>query len=198
MARPQSFDQQQALTDAMRLFWQQGYASTSIRELTKATGLQPGSLYAAFKNKRQLFLLALDHYFTELQSGVTALLRSPASPLERIRHFFDYLLKQTQDDGEMKGCLLVNTLLETPSDDAEINQRVAAMLLRIEREFCRVLQQAKDNGELAADKNPQALAQFLMAGIFGLRVYNRMQADAYAMRDIVDNLLSVLWAGREN
>ena len=88
MARPQAFDQQQVLTDAMLLFWRQGYASTSIKELTEVTRLQPGSLYAAFKNKRNLFLLALDHYFSELQCGITALLHSQEPPLERIRLFF--------------------------------------------------------------------------------------------------------------
>lgn len=55
MARPQAFDQQQVLQNAMELFWRQGYASTSVRDLTEATRLQPGSLYGAFKSKRQLF-----------------------------------------------------------------------------------------------------------------------------------------------
>jgi TetR/AcrR family transcriptional repressor of nem operon len=55
MARPQAFDQQQVLQNAMELFWRQSYASTSIRDLTEATKLQPGSLYGAFKSKWQLF-----------------------------------------------------------------------------------------------------------------------------------------------
>jgi len=194
MARPQAFDHQQVLTDAMQLFWRQGYASTSMKELTEATQLQPGSLYGAFKNKRNLFLLALDHYFSELQNAVSALLDSGSPPLSRIREFFDHLLKQSQDDGDMKGCLLVNTLLETPVDDIEINQRVSDMLQQIESEFCKVLQQAKDNGELAVDKVPKELAQLLITGIFGLRVYNRMKKDSSAMKNIVENLLSILEA----
>jgi len=192
MARPQAFDSQQVLADAMQLFWRQGYASTSIKSLTEVTQLQPGSLYAAFKNKRQLFLQALDHYFDELQIGITALLGSSAPPLDRIRGFFDHLLQQTQDDCDMKGCMLVNTLLEIPPDDIEINQRVAGMLQQIEKEFCRVLQQAQDEGTLAADKNPAALAQLLMTGILGLRVYNRMQTNPADLKGIVENLLSAV------
>lgn len=192
MARPQAFNQQQVLTNAMQLFWRQGYANTSIKELTLATQLQPGSLYGAFQSKRNLFIQALDYYFSELQKGVTTLLHTQAPPLERIRGFFDYLLKESQQDSEMKGCLLVNTLLEIPADDVEINQRVADMLQKVEKEFCHVLQQAKDNGELSANKKPKILAQLLMTGIFGLRVYNRIKTNPAAMRNIVNSLLSTL------
>ena len=46
----------------MHLFWEQGYGKTSIGDLVDATGLQPGSLYAAFGNKKGLFLAVIEHY----------------------------------------------------------------------------------------------------------------------------------------
>lgn len=192
MARPQKFDQQVVLNDAMLLFWRQGFGGTSIKDLTEITGLQPGSLYGTFKNKRSLFLQAMEHYFFSLYTTVTTLLNSDAPPLERIRGFFDYLLKQAAEDDEAKGCLLINTLLETSPCDVEINQRISVMLKKIEDEFCQVLWQAKENGEIPADKNPEILASLLMTGIFGLRVYDRVQTSPSVKKDVVKNLLSIL------
>lgn len=192
MARPQAFDQQQVLQNAMELFWRQGYASTSVRDLTEATKLQPGSLYGAFKSKRQLFLNALDLYFSGLLAAVSEMRQGQQPPLERIQQFFQALLQQTQQDADHKGCLLVNTLLEIPTDDAEINQRVSQMLQQVEKSFCEVLLEAQQRGELAQDKDPARLARLLINGIFGLRVYNRMQPSAETLQTTVDDLLSIL------
>ena len=192
MARPATFDQQQALENAMQVFWRKGYASTSMRDLTDATHLQPGSLYGAFKNKRNLFLESLDHYFSILQKQVETLLESGESPLSRIRNFFNQLLSQSSQDKELKGCLLVNTLLEIPADDEEINHRVNQMLSHVEKEFQKVLQDAQQQGELSTDNDPEKLARLLITGIFGIRVYNRMNPNEQFLKETVDNLLSIL------
>jgi len=192
MGRPQAFNQQLVLQSAMQLFWQNGYATTSIKDLTVATKLQPGSLYAAFKNKRSLFIKSLDYYFETLYEGVNGILASDEPPLLRIRKFFDYFLNLARDDVDQKSCLLVNTLLELPPEDTEINQRVSEMFEQIEQLFVTVLKEAQSNGSLAAGTRPESLAKMLMSGIFGLQVYNRMQRGEDSLRQIVNNLLSIL------
>ncbi len=82
----------------MQLFWRQGYHKTSVRDLTEATRLQPGSLYGAFSNKRTLFLKSLDYYSEALQARVDEVLRSDEPPLERIHRFFERLLDQATCD----------------------------------------------------------------------------------------------------
>ena len=60
--RKRAFDDQAALQTAMELFWRQGYEGTSIADLTRALGINPPSLYAAFGSKRDLFEKTLDRY----------------------------------------------------------------------------------------------------------------------------------------
>lgn len=192
MARPQAFNKEIVLDSAMQLFWLKGFTNTSVKDLTEVTKLQPGSIYGAFKNKRNLFLMSLDYYFENLYASASCILRSDEAPLKRIRLFFDHLLSQKDEDKSLKSCLLVNTLLEIPPDDKEINSRVSSMFMKIETEFCEVLTLAQQQGVLISGGSPEMLAKMLMSGIFGLQVYNRMKPDHDALVQIVNNLLANL------
>jgi len=192
MARPQEFEYDQVLNSAMQLFWRKGYMSTSIKDLTEVTNLQPGSLYGTFKNKRSLFLQSLDFYFLNLYTSINNILHSNKAPLERIYSFFDYFITQAESDNDRKSCLLVNTLLEIPAEDEEINILVREMFNKIENEFSNVLLEAQDKGDLKKETDTDALAKMLMSGIFGLQVYNKMQPDQQGLKKIIHNLLSIL------
>ena len=79
MARPREFDEQAVLDAASDVFWAKGYEATSTRDLSAKTGLRPSSIYAAFGDKRRMFLRALDHYLGRLREKMTSLPAS-ASP----------------------------------------------------------------------------------------------------------------------
>ncbi|MBI1425661.1 MAG: TetR family transcriptional regulator [Gammaproteobacteria bacterium] len=192
MPRTIEFDKQETLRRAMGVFWRQGYNATSIKDLTLATRLQPGSLYGAFHNKRSLFIAALDAYFLDIRQRIQDCLHNGQAPLTRLRGFFDRLIEEAVCDPDKKGCLLVNTLLEMPAEDTEINSLVSKMFAEVEKEFARVLEEARQRGDLADDKNPAALAQLLVAGIYGLRVYHKTQPRTSALREIVDGLFAAL------
>src|SRR5262245_37830311 len=60
--RPRAYDADAALTQAMTAFWQLGYSATSLEQLSDATDMNRPSLYAAFGDKRALYLQTLDSY----------------------------------------------------------------------------------------------------------------------------------------
>ena len=69
---PRTFDREEALETAMRLFWRHGFEGTSLNDLTQAMGIAPPSLYAAFGSKAELYREALDRYdaLSGMQTGV--------------------------------------------------------------------------------------------------------------------------------
>lgn len=192
MGRPIEFNRDDVLRKAIGIFWQKGYSATSIKNLVEATGLQPGSIYSAFGDKRGLFLAALDGYFEGMKRRVSGMLHTEQPAIARIETFFNRLVSDSVADEHRKGCFLVNTLLEIPVHDQEINARLQTMFALVEDEFRAVLTEYIASCEFEIKQSPEELARFLMAGIYGLRVFNKTQPDAAALKSIVDNLLSVL------
>lgn len=176
----------------MLAFWNQGYCATSMANLTESTHLNPGSLYAAFDSKEGLFLAALDHYGKRSVEEIRQVLDSGNTPLDGVRAFLRRLAASTTKPEAKRSCFLVNTMLEV----ARHNERVRALsnnyLRKIEGLFRQNLQAARERGELAADKDPEALATFIMTNIWGLRVLLAAGANATRVRFTVDQLLSAL------
>ena len=53
--RPRAYDPETALSQAMAVFWDAGYAATSLDDLSAATGMNRPSLYGAFGDKHALY-----------------------------------------------------------------------------------------------------------------------------------------------
>src|SRR5438477_10920057 len=60
--RPREFDRDEALWQAMLLFWKHGYEATPVSALTRTMGINAPALYGAFGDKKQLFLEAVQRY----------------------------------------------------------------------------------------------------------------------------------------
>ena len=191
MGRPVEYDQSKVLDSVVKLFWAQGYEATSMKNICEVTGLQPGSVYAAFGSKRALFLAAIDAYFGQSIDNLKAILAGEGTPLERVRKLFMYIVGDTCRK-DSHGCLLVNALLEAPADDAELRKRITAMFRRLEVAIKEVLVEAAACGELDAGKDPAIQAKLLINNIFGLRVYAKLQPNGPIMIEMVDDLLSTL------
>jgi TetR/AcrR family transcriptional repressor of nem operon len=192
MARPIQFERDEVLEKAMRAFWDQGYNATSMTDLVDATDLRPGSIYAAFDSKEGLFLAALDHYAEQSVAKIERALTEAESPLEGIRSFFRKLGREAAGEYSNRSCLLVNTVLELARQNETVQKRVNRHLGAIETLFRHALENAQSSGELSPDKDPKALAAFLMTSIWGLRVLGGTNPAPARTRSVINQLLTLL------
>ena len=191
MGRPREFDRDSALERAMETFWTRGYERTSVQDLTDRMGIQRGSLYAAFGDKRQLFLEALDRYESRFHADMERLLETPPTR-EGIRRIFERVLSDCACDDGTKGCLMTNTAVALAEEDDEIWARVRANLSRIENVFAAALHEAAGRGEISRRQSPRALARFLTNSLQGLRVLTKCRVELDVLQDTVETTLSIL------
>src|SRR5947209_6869980 len=60
--RPRAYEPEVALARALDVFWKEGFAATSLDDLSAATGMNRPSLYGAFGDKRELYIKSYQSY----------------------------------------------------------------------------------------------------------------------------------------
>jgi len=174
----------------MRAFWEHGYQGTSMADLVKATGLNRGSIYAAFKDKRSLYIDALEHYDAVHNVAFLNKLRELADPKAAIMASF--LAIETGNDGLPGGCLAVNSTLEMAPHDPEIAEVVEANMRRVEAFFLDCLHRAEAQGNLAPDLCVTDTAKVLLGMRVGLLVITRANPHNPAVAPILQQVREIL------
>jgi TetR/AcrR family transcriptional repressor of nem operon len=192
MARTISFDREEILQKAMDIFWQEGYCKCSIASLVEATGLQPGSIYAAFGSKEGLFLATLAYYGQQSRDKLQNCLDTSDTQLGGIQKFIELIGEALLNESENRGCFLVNTVLGLSPGNCAIKQEVTKYLNTMEAMMHAVLDKARDTGELSSRSNPQILAKYLMVSIWGLQVFAKTNPAREAVRGVLDQIFAGL------
>lgn len=167
MARPLSFDPEQALDKAVAVFWEHGYEGASLPVLTKAMGINKPSLYATFGNKQELFEKALDRYTDSHATFMKDALKQPTA-----RSAIEHLLLGAADfvtgKGHPGGCLVAQTAVTCGAEDEAVKQELIRRRQSAEDAIRLRLERGRAEGELPDDADPAALARFFAALIRGM------------------------------
>ena len=165
--RKRAFNKQEALDEAMRVFWANGYSGTSVSELTSALGINKPSLYAAFGNKEQLFKASLEHYMKAYGAPNWLKLFEPAdAPLHnRLKAYLYSIIDLVSDPTLPRGCLYVKSTCE--SGGQAMQGEITAIVNDIEKESEKALvaffKNEKRDGHLPKTANVNQMATYLMS-----------------------------------
>ncbi|MET9173445.1 TetR/AcrR family transcriptional regulator [Streptomyces misionensis] len=181
MAGKKQFDMDAALDAAMIQFWRDGYADTSLDDLSRATGLNRSSIYSSLGDKDTLFLRCLDLYAARYGEKYDAALSGAASdPVAAVRAFFDVTLERIADPGLPDGCLIAQSTMAipvlSPGVAAHAKKALGFQHLR--------LRTALKAGRLA-DRDAEAFAAHMAAVNQSLAVMSRAGASPQQLLDIV-------------
>lgn len=171
--RPRSFDAGATLEQATLAFWRQGYAATSMDDLSAATGLNRPSLYGAFGDKHDLYLQALRLYTEQSDAAIAAALAG--RPLRAgLQQVFELALQLYLPAGEAaRGCLLIGTAAtEAPRDEA-IRRQLGDSLRGFTAAFEARLREAVETGELPAGTDAAMRAQLVSAVLHSMALRAR-------------------------
>ncbi|AFY32174.1 TetR/AcrR family transcriptional regulator [Calothrix sp. PCC 7507] len=187
--RQREFDTDEVLAIAMELFWQLGYANTSMKDIVQATGIQPGSLYAAFGDKEKLFQQALKKYTQEF---FRASMPRHRPPLECIQKWFEHLAKAMTNDSKHKGCLIINTAVERESHSPSTIAIIEDRLDEIESFFRQNLAQALQDGDLPDSFEVEIISKALLGVVVGMLAIARIRHDAQTFSSIAAGAIALL------
>ena len=190
--RPREFDLEHALDKAVRVFCERGYHATSITDLCTAMHLTPGSIYKAFKDKRAIFLAALDRQKSTRDTALQQHLDTACSGRDKVRALLmSYVGISCGLDGP-NGCLVVGTAVELAIFDPEIAQRIVASLSGREKLLTELIRAGQCDGSIARTVDVDAVPRLMLCLLQGLMVVGKL-SPAYAdMCAVVDVAMKVL------
>lgn len=169
----------------MLAFWTQGFEATSISDLVDATGLNRGSIYGAFGDKRGLFVESLRHYDRVHRRTFLKRIAGDNLPREAIIAAFEAAASPRTAERHPAGCLLVNTALEVSPHDPAIRDLVNTSLQAVEEFFCEMIICGQADNTIPARLDAGATAKALLGLFLGLRVMTRTKLDDAAVSAVI-------------
>jgi AcrR family transcriptional regulator len=195
IGRPRGFDRDAALRIALQLFWRHGYEGVAISDLTRAIGIAPPSLYAAFGSKAELYREVLALYASRPNAGAIRAFLCDGPIRDKVHALLHDSVRAVTDPDYPAGCMVTAGLLYCGAEHVSLAGAIAA--LRTDRctAVTERLQRAIDAGELPPDTQAAAAARYLCAVMQGISIQARDGATAAELHAVADQALRN-WPGQ--
>jgi AcrR family transcriptional regulator len=185
LGRPLSFDRDEALKQAMYLFWAHGYEATSIADLTAGMGITPPSLYAAFGDKKRLFLEAVKLY--RGGAGFVAsdqMIDGAPDAAEAARQMLEGSALHFTGPDTPPGCLLATGVISCSAAAADVQAALANIRIGIEARLRGKIAADMALGIIGEDVDADILAAYIMAIIQGMSTLARDGASRQKLQSL--------------
>ena len=174
--RPRNFDRDDAVEQAMQLFWQHGYDSTSLA-LLKAQlggGISAPSFYAAFGSKETLFDECVQRYLETFAQVTQCLWDENLPPRQAIETALRQSARMQCEDGHPKGCMVTLGVMSAPSlENARVVEALTRSRARTRAGILACVKRGMSSGELPANTVAPALATVFDSFLQGISILAR-------------------------
>jgi AcrR family transcriptional regulator len=191
--RPRAYQPEIALGKALDLFRKDGFAATSLDDLSAATGMNRPSLYGAFGDKRELYLKSYARYRADARAAMLDIFREELPIRERLGRIYAVALDiYLSGDAGPRGCFTVMTAASEAVSDPEIRAMVLEGFSELDKAFAACFRLAIENGELPASADPHVLAQLASATIHTIAIRARARVPRKELEAIVAGAIDVM------
>lgn len=194
MARTREFSAEKALDKAIELFWEKGYANTSMREMVKQTGVAHAGLYTAFGSKDELFYAALNLYEQRIFANLFGGLESDRASVKDIIKLFSFITGAKNDKYFQHGCFIANTALEFGATSGPIYDVLTRTFNRQVLAFSHALTNAMQSAQISQNTNIASTASSFTVLFYGAASLTRMKAPSDVIQQAVSSALAAIKA----
>lgn len=191
--RPRAYQPEIALGKALDLFRKQGFAATSLDDLSEATGMNRPSLYGAFGDKRELYIKSYQRYREDARASMVEIFRQEMPVRQRLERIFASALNiYLSGETGPRGCFTVVTAASEAVGDPEIRAMVIDGLTELDKAFTNCFRRAKEKGELPESADPAALAQLASATVHSIAIRSRARVSRKDLEAIVKGAIDLM------
>ena len=191
--RPRAYQPEIALGKALDLFRKDGFAATSLDDLSAATGMNRPSLYGAFGDKRELYLKSYARYRADARAAMIDIFRHQQPIRQRLERIFAVALDiYLSGDAGPRGCFTVMTAASEAISDPDIRAIVLEGFCELDKAFATCFRRAKEKGELPDSADATALAHLASATVHTIAIRARARVPRKELEAIVNGAIDVM------
>ena len=196
--RPRAYEPDVALGKALDLFRTQGFAATSLDDLSEATGMNRPSLYGAFGDKRELYIKSYQRYREEARASMVEIFRQEMPVRRRLERIFASALNiYLSGETGPRGCFTVVTAASEAVGDPDIRAMVLDGLTELDKAFANCFRRAKEKGELPENADPAVLAQLASATVHSIAIRSRARVPRKELEAIVKGAIDMMVGAKD-
>jgi len=191
--RPRAYQPEVALAKALDLFRRDGFAATSLDDLSAVTGMNRPSLYGAFGDKRELYIKSYQRYRDDARAAMLEVFRAEAPLRERLQRIYAIAL-DIYLGGEYgpRGCFTVMTAASEAVADPQIRALALQGFVELDRAFAACFRLGQERGELPDSADPVVLGQLASATIHTIAIRARTRVPRKELQAIVNGAIDVM------
>jgi TetR/AcrR family transcriptional regulator, copper-responsive repressor len=191
--RPRAYEPEVALGKALDLFRKDGFAATSLDDLSAATGMNRPSLYGAFGDKRELFIKSYRRYRDDARVAMGDVFRKELPIRKRLERLYAVALDiYLSGESGPRGCFTVMTAASEAVHDPDIRAMVLEGFGELDKAFAACFRLAQEKGELPDSADPTVLAQLASATIHTIAIRARAGTPRKELEAIVNGAIDVM------
>jgi AcrR family transcriptional regulator len=187
---PRRSARNQLVRSAEEVFYQRGFATTTVDTVAQEAGVSKPTLYAHFTGKSDLAATALRHRHDEAAAELEEWLAGVEDPAARPSAVFSWLAHRYEGKGG-RGCAFLNAAAEVVDPEDPVRQAVRGEKRWLRELLTTLCAQA---GTPAPERIASQLL-LLIDGVAGRVVVEGPQAAARAVADAADAAAVLLGAG---
>ncbi|MBD8634500.1 TetR/AcrR family transcriptional regulator [Stenotrophomonas sp. CFBP 13725] len=194
MGRPRSFDRDAAVDQALHLFWQQGYESTSLSQLKAAIGggISAPSFYAAFGSKEALFQECAERYLSTYAQVTHCLWDTTLAPKQAVERALRQSARMQCERGHPKGCMVTLAVMSAPTPElASVTAPLTRSRAHTRAGIRACVERAIAAGEFGADADAASLTCVFDSFLQGLSPLARDGVSLKVMDAAISRLMCV-------
>ena len=191
--RPRAYEPEVALARALDVFWKEGFAATSLDDLSAATGMNRPSLYGAFGDKRALYIKTYERYRSDARAAMQDAFKGDLPLRKRLQRIYAIALDiyLSGEEGP-RGCFTVMTAASEAVADPDIRAMVLSGFHELDKAFAICFRRAQETGELPPSADPDVLAQMASATIHTIAIRARARTPRKDLEAIVRGAIDLM------
>ncbi len=192
MARTREFNTDKVIDTAINLFWEKGYSGVSTQDLIDKFKISKSSMYGAFGDKMQLFIIALERYRLQVYDEIITRLQNCTSVSKEIKAIFTDVSRRALADKKSRGCFIVNTTIELASHHKQIASLVMKHRKNLEKAFETAIKRGIQNGEFPLHKNAAVLGRIFCNVLSGIQVDAKYLGNQEYFEELINAQMGLL------